>query len=173
MNIKNNIVRKPFETVLSFDPAIDIEKSNQKEFLRTRDMSHLQFKSGMTPTKFVLRDVPRSIFINFMLKQTLEAQFISAFQYGIVRIENLKSCFLSDGYEVEGNGLTIWEPTEVVTIGDTKLKYLSDEDAQNLFDIPTMLEIGSVILKKTQSTRAIKQDYPVLPTSIEAIEKMK
>lgn len=174
MQMKFNYSGKPFETYVSFDPAIDHDKTNIREYMETRDVSLLRFHLDQKPTKFYLKNIPRGIFVNGILNASISNQPFLAFQYGIDRIENLKVTFLNPEVEIINNGLNIWEPSEVFTTKDgEKVKYISQDDVEKAFNIQTILEIGSVILKKTQLIPGIKLTYPVLPTSTEIIERMR
>lgn len=174
MNITFTYEKKPFELYVSFDPAIDQDKSDIKAYISTRDPKHLQFKPGMTPTKFYIKNLPRALFLNSIATSTNPImQAMLCFQYGIERIDNLKETFCNEGVSITNNGLSSWEPTEILTVEDLRLRYISSTDMQNVFNFQTILEVASVVLKKTQSIPGIKPDYPVLPTSIEIIERMK
>lgn len=174
MQLKFNYNKKPFETYVSFDPAIDHVNSDIKKFLETRDSSFLKFKPGMTPTKFYLKNIPRWLFIHMMNSDKPSQQILLAFQYGIERIDNLKETFLNEGVEITNNGLTTWEPTAIMESknGD-KIKYIEQEELENAFNLHTIMELGSVVLGKANWVPGTKAIYPVLPTSIEIIEKMK
>lgn len=175
MNIKLNPVKKPFEIYCSFDPAIDQEKSNIKKYIETRDVSHLVFKPDVVPTKIFLKPIPRGIFVNAIAVTNNPAtQAMLAFQYCIDRIENLKDFMLNEGVEIQNNGLSVWEPTEVfTTVEGLQIKYIDKDDVENCFNLTTIMEVSSVALKKTNYVPGTKLTYPVLPTSIEAIEAMR
>jgi hypothetical protein len=175
MELKINYTKKPFETYVSFDPAIDQEASDMKQYLLTRDTSFLKFKPGMTPTKFYLRNIPRGIVTKGIIPQeNEEVKFMFAFQYGVQRIDNLKETFLNEGVEINNNGLTAWEPSKILTLANSNsFRYIDEDECNEFFNWQTVREIGSIALKKTLSIPGVKQDFPVLLTSIEIIERMK
>ncbi len=173
MNLTFNYSPKLFETYASFDPAIDFDNSNMDLFQTTRDPKYLTFKPGMTPTKFYLKNIDKTIFYNFILNKTDAGKIFSCFQYGIERIDNLKPFFINEEYEITNNGIGTWEPTEILDLGNRKVKHMKQEDAERVFIYQLIMELGGVVLKKTQSVRDVNLEYPVWPSSIELIEQVK
>lgn len=165
---------KPIEIICSFDPAIDFENSDVSKYQKTRDLQYLKFKPGSTPTKFFIRNIPKTVFSG--LNSTASSAFllgVSYFAWGVARIEDLKEIFLTEETEIQQNGLNIVEPTEVVTLeGGNQIKHWDMSNVANMFNQETINEISHVVLKKTQSMKSLKPDYKELQQSIEVIKRM-
>lgn len=175
MNVKLNFNKKSTEIYCSFDPAIDLNASDIVKYMETRDSSFLKFKPDQTPTKFFLKNIPRGIFVNgIMANESPYIQVLLAFQYGVEKIENLKETFLNEDVEIVNDGINVWEPSEVITLNDgNKLKYIDKDVLEKCFNLQTVMEIGTIALKKTNYVPGTKLTYPVLPTSIAIIDTMK
>ena len=70
----------PLEAVCSLDPAIDWEASDVSKYIETRDLTHLQYKPGMTPTKAVLRALTVADFVQLDALGTVNAKLLMAFR---------------------------------------------------------------------------------------------
>jgi len=49
--------RDTFEVIISIDSALDVSSEEWDRYRETLDESHLKFKEGMQPTRFVMRKV--------------------------------------------------------------------------------------------------------------------
>ena len=49
--------RDTFDVIISIDSALDISSEDWERYRETLDESHLKFKDGMQPTRFVMRKV--------------------------------------------------------------------------------------------------------------------
>jgi hypothetical protein len=49
--------RDTFEVIISIDSALDVSSDDWEKYRETLDESHLKFKEGMQPTRFVMRKV--------------------------------------------------------------------------------------------------------------------
>lgn len=160
---------KPYNIYCIFDPAIDLDKTDIKEYAKTRDENLLVFKPDKKPVKFVLKNIPNLLLNNILSQEHYKSSLI-IFGYAIERIENFQEWILTEDVEFNGSQL-IYEPDNIVKVDGKDIKYIDPEDVLRGFSQPVIAEIATIALKKTQSLRGMKPDYPILPISIGLIGK--
>lgn len=57
MAVLLNTKRETFDVILSFDTALDVTEEEFELYKETLNETHLRFKEGQNPTRFVLRQV--------------------------------------------------------------------------------------------------------------------
>lgn len=123
-------------TVSVFDPAIDKSKSKLADFIRDRDMKHLGFQVGKSPTVYTLRMIPPRLFLRFVSEGTSAPDTARrAFQVGVIAVEGLRL--------PSGERAAKWLPTGKVELDGTEIPIVSDADLETF--VPSdVLEIGGV-----------------------------
>lgn len=122
--------------VCPFDPALDMTDEELQRYTLTRDHSLLKFHEGKAPTKYYIQRLSTSQMV-YLQRQDKEHERLYgvAFCMGVVRVENLKR---NDGVVLDA-----WEPRHVVKA--EKDGMISSEEVDDIFDMPEVLDIGSVV----------------------------
>lgn len=156
----------PIPVILSFDPAIDMERSKFEEYVRTRKLEHLAFKEGQSPTIFYVRHLPKVCFEQVMgAGLSPWEQYRLAFQWGIERIQTLKDIVLHPGMELEGGTIPLWEPSEEMVVGPKTIKVIAKEDLEDTFSPVVVYEIGHFIFSNCFLANGIVRPYLLPGTS--------
>lgn len=147
----------PFKVVLSYDPAIDASSDAYSEYLRTRDVSSLQFKTDAQPAIFWCRPLTVSECQEVLNKPTDPDRYHAAFVRGLVKVERLPH---DDG------SVRDWiRPDDA----SGKSKLIPDKLLDQYFDTCMIQEIGMVIMMRSFLARTKGHCYPLPATSLYAL----
>ena len=155
-----------FETITSWDTAVDLAKTNLADFISTREMQHVAYRDGHQPTVYVLRDIPNGMAVkHLMTEQGDDLQRMRAFQMSVVRIKNAK---LNDGRTVSE-----WRPRAVAESEGGLMASLpvliSQQEVDELFNLGDVLDIGEVARARCFLPREIDGGFLLPPTSRQAL----
>jgi hypothetical protein len=133
---------KTFETVCSFDEAIDTTKiaaDDLLDFMRERDISKIAhaFRAGEHPTTFLIREIPHSLFDSYVDDAAGDHErFRRAFRVGVEAVKNV--------YQDDGTRVEHWQGSDKQAVaGGAMITVMSAEDTAR-FSLAERLEIGSV-----------------------------
>lgn len=140
-----------WETVSIFDPAIDLERSKVRRFVRTRDMQHLVFLDPQTPDGAGGVVGPPEVFVLRSLKTRYAHDVIQAhpdetqrrrlaFQACVVRVR---------GWRMDDRDEWVPEAVAAGLAGSGQGLTVTDDELDEFFDGGTVQEIGEVALTRT------------------------
>lgn len=142
MSVILSAKRDTFDVILSFDSALDVTEDEWKLYTETLDESHLRFKPGMQPTRFVMRQV---------------------LPYGLAKkVQNEQATFQDNklqvnlGYmneEVKASLVDIKNPSDVPD--ELKIKFEKDKDGTASEKLMELL-IASGVVSELFSARQVK-----------------
>lgn len=151
------------EVVVPHDEAVDLARSKITEYGLTRKISCLQFKPGMTPTRYQVRRIPRSLFLRFVdMPPTDNEKFVRAFLVGVEHIDALR-------VDDHGNVTTLRPTRELSTNGS--MIYVFDDDVLEQVPPDDVYDIGSVAYHRAFLAPGRKAYYRLPPSSRHAFQR--
>lgn len=158
--------REDFETVCSWDPALDYGKSDLARFITERDLGALAFRAEERPAVYVLRAIENGHAIDHLLGVADDnTRRKLAFMMSVKLVR--------DARFADGTGRFTWMPANVAgnegsRVPLSRLPFLVQTDELNRFDIAAILEVGEVALSRAFLPSAIVGGF-VLPPSSERL----
>jgi len=154
----------PFVTHVFWDPAIDHAQSNIGKFIETRDVAHLVMRAGAKPATYHLRAIPNRLVLDHLATEpNIDRKRQLAFRAALVRVEHA---------ELGEMSTPLWQPQVVGEAqrtsegrGLSRIFTLVSDDELELFDPPTVMEIGEVALTRAFLPKAFAASYALPPTS--------
>jgi len=151
---------KSFCLASMFDTAIDIEAmgdNDVREYIETREFKLVKSVPGKKLTVFHARRIPTSLYNSYVIEAPSEnAQYMRAFQVGIVRVDNL--------VDTDGKTWTTIEPSYERSTPRGEIRIFSDKEME-LFASVYLEEIGSIVNRFSRLPPGNEQTYR-LPRSL-------
>lgn len=138
------------EVVCLHDPAID-PHCPLGVYGVSRDLGHLRFREGMTPTRYFVRRLPRSLLLRTVdVGDDDRAKWVRAFVLGVERVNDC---------EVEPGVVRTVVPSQEIDTPGGKLRVWSDEDLEKLPSVDDIYDIGSVVYGRAFLRRGSRDCY--------------
>lgn len=149
------------KVVCIWDPAIDAETSDYAEYIRTRELKHLQFRAGTAPEIYHLRPITPAMFAWVNAPELEYDKHARAFYAAVFEVSGFVNAEMLQQDK--------WAPALVQNAG-TKLDTHVDlfkKDERELFSPATVNEIGEVAYRRAFFPKRMPVSYRLSPLSLQ------